>query len=67
MIKAYDGGKEKKILNCYGIKDKADATTQKEIDGTLKYFEAHDAKGIEIVKCDNHKKIREVFTGLRIL
>lgn len=56
LIKAYDSGKEKKVLNCYGVKGKADDTTQKEIDGTLKYFKAHDAKGIEIVKCDAIKK-----------
>ncbi len=56
LIKAYDSGKEKKILNCYGVKDKADETTQKEIDGTLKYIKAHDTKSIEIVKCDTIKK-----------
>ena len=56
LIKAYDSGKEKKVLKCYGIKGKADDTIQKEIDGTLKYFKAHDAKSIEIVKCDTIKK-----------
>lgn len=58
LIKAYDDGKEKKILNCYGIKDKADKTTQSEVDGTMKYFQAHDTKSIEIVKCDTIKEYK---------
>ena len=56
LIKAYDKGKDKNILDCYGIKKKADKTTQAEIEGTKKYFKAHDPKSIEVIKCDAIKE-----------
>ena len=59
LIKAYDKEKEKTILECYGIDEKADKTTQAEIDWTIKYFKAHDAKSIEVIKCDTIKEYKK--------
>ena len=46
-------------MECYGIDEQADKTTQAEIDGTIKYFKAHDAKSIEVIKCDTIKEYKK--------
>lgn len=51
LIQAYYEGKQKDIKDCYGKKDGADDVLQKEIDATIRYMQAHEAKKLKIVDC----------------
>lgn len=52
LIESYVDGKEKKVKDCYGQKKDTEKTLQAEIDATIRYFEAHNAKELEIQDCD---------------
>jgi hypothetical protein len=52
LIQAYASGKEKKIKDCYGVKDDISEELQAEIDATIKYLDVHNMKKTEIVDCD---------------
>ena len=52
LIESYADGKEKKVKDCYGAKKDTDKNLQKQIDATIKYFEAHNPKEVEIQECD---------------
>ena len=51
LVKSYVDGDERKIKKCYGVK-KADKNLEKEISATIKYFEVHKPKKVEINACD---------------
>lgn len=52
LIKAYANGNQKKIKDCYGAKKNTEESLQKEIDATIRYFDAHNLKDVEIKECD---------------
>ena len=52
LIKAYANGNQKKIKDCYGAKKDTEESLQKEIDATIRYFDAHNLKDVEIKECD---------------
>lgn len=52
LIKAYTNGNQKKIKDCYGAKKDTEESLQKEIDATIRYFDAHNLKDVEIKECD---------------
>ena len=52
LIKAYANGNQKKIKDCYGAKQDTEESLQKEIDATIRYFDAHNLKDVEIKECD---------------
>lgn len=52
LIESYANGKEKNVKDCYGVKKDTDENLQKQIDATLKYFEAHNAEKVEIEECN---------------
>ena len=52
LIKAYANGTQKKIKDCYGAKKDTEESLQKEIDATIRYFDAHNLKDVEIKECD---------------
>ena len=52
LIEAYVDGKEKKVKDCYGQKKDTEKNLQAEIDASMKYYEAHKAKKLEIEDCD---------------
>ena len=51
LVESYVKGSERKIRNCYGVK-KADDNLQNEISATIKYFQAHSPKKVEINDCN---------------
>lgn len=52
LIESYAEGKEKKALKCFGsVKDATD-DLKKEVSATIKYFDAHNAKKVEVDACD---------------
>lgn len=57
LLAAYEEGKEKNALSCYGMEDNADAVTKEEVAANINYFKAHDAKGVNILECDVIKEI----------
>ena len=50
-IKAAVAGKDKKMQECYGT-DKISDEAKTEISSTVKYFQAHGAKDVNIDSCD---------------
>lgn len=52
LIEAYAKGKENKAKDCYGAKKDADADLQAQIDATIQYFQAFEAKEVAIDQCD---------------
>ena len=50
-IKAAVAGKDKKMQECYGT-DKISDEAKTEISSTVKYFQAHGAKNVNIDSCD---------------
>lgn len=53
LFRAYVKGKEEKAMECYGLdKKKGDAVTKEDIEATIAFFKAHEAKSIELQKCD---------------
>lgn len=52
LIESYVGGKENKVRECYGANKDADEELQTMIDATIKYFEAHGTKKVNISECD---------------
>lgn len=45
-------GNERKVKMCYGVKKAIPEILQKEIDSTIKYYEAHRSEKAEILECD---------------
>jgi hypothetical protein len=52
LLSAYEDGKEKNALECYGMDEKADAVTKEEVTANIDYFKAHEAKAVNILSCD---------------
>lgn len=52
LIKSYVEGKQTRIKDCYGAKKDTDEALQTEIDATIKYFQAHGTKGVDVQECD---------------
>lgn len=50
-IKAAVEGKDKKMQECYGA-DKISDEAKTEISSTVKYFQAHGAKDVNIDSCE---------------
>lgn len=51
LIESYAEGKESKVKKCYDV-SKADENLQKEMDATIKYFQAFEAEKVQITQCD---------------
>lgn len=52
LIESYGDGKAKKALKCFGSHKEATEDLKKEVDATIKYFKAHNAKKVEIESFD---------------
>ena len=52
LINAYANGKEKKVKDCYNEKKDTEDSLQSEITATIKYFQAHNTKKVNIQECD---------------
>ena len=52
LINAYANGKEKKVKDCYNEKKDTEDSLQFEITATIKYFQAHNTKKVNIQECD---------------
>lgn len=52
LIEAYVKGKESRIKECYGEKKTEDETLLTMIDATIRYYEAHNTKNVNISECD---------------
>lgn len=52
LVEAYEKGKEKDALTCYGQEEEADAVTKEEVEASIAYFKAHEAEKVEIQKCE---------------
>ncbi len=59
LLSAYEKGKEKQALECYGMKgeENIDAYTQEDIKASIAYFKAHGAKEIDLQDCDEIQQI----------
>lgn len=51
LIEACAAGKTAKAMECYGLEEDGDKTTKEDIEATIAYFKAHDAKKIELQDC----------------
>lgn len=51
LIKAYGNGKANRAKSCYKTSGGNEEVLQKEIDATIKYFEAHKPKKVVIDRC----------------
>lgn len=51
LIQSYAEGKEGRVKDCYGAKKDTDKELQAQIDATIKYFKAHNAREIKIDAC----------------
>lgn len=52
LVKYSEKGKDKKILDCYGLDKDADEATKTEVASTIEYFQAMKSDGITLVACD---------------
>ena len=52
LVKYSEKGKEKKVLNCYGVEKNADKEIEKEAENMIAYYKAMKSKGIKLVSCD---------------
>lgn len=52
LINAYAKGKEKNVKDCYNEKKDTEDSLQSEITATIKYFQAHNTKKVNIQECD---------------
>lgn len=52
LVNAYANGKEKKVKDCYNEKKDTEDSLQSEITATIKYFQAHNTKKVNIQECD---------------
>lgn len=52
LIESYTDGKSKKALKCFGAPKEASEDLKKEVEATIKYFEAHNAKKVEVEASD---------------
>jgi len=59
LIKAYADGNENRAKDCYGVNKDAEEALQQEINATIKYFQAHNTKKVEIQECDVLSKNKE--------
>ena len=51
LIKAYGNGKANRAKSCYKASEGNEEILQKEIDATIRYFEAHKPKKVTIDRC----------------
>ena len=51
LVKAGVKGKTKDMAKCYGAGKDVSSDLQKEIDATVKYYQAHDPAKVKIVEC----------------
>lgn len=52
LVESYSDGKSKKALKCFGAYKEATEDLKREVEATIKYFKAHNAKKVEIDQCD---------------
>ncbi len=52
LIQAYEKENEKMIKDCYGQKENTEESLLQEINASLDYIKAHNAKEIKVRKCD---------------
>ncbi len=52
LIKAYDKGNIKRVLNCYDLSDGEDPVFQEEAEEVISYFDMMGSKGVSLEDCN---------------